>query len=507
MPDVHFPALDLNLLRVFDALAEEGSVTRAGARLGLTQSAVSHALGRLRYALQDELFVRGPDGMRPTARAQEIAPRLSQGLHQLQLALAPTEFVPAETQRRFTIAASGYVCTVLMPLVVAEVRQAAPGVELRLQTPGETLGDDLQTGRIDIAIGGFGRTDPRFERETLLHESTVWVMRADHPSAALERQTVQSLAAIAHVIVATSEEEHAVDGRVSEGGVERNVILDDRGAFDEALAISGWRRNTGVTVQDAHSALAIVSQSDMAALVPRRMASAFAAQYGLKLFEPPYALFADDRPGGDLAAATRRLAAAGLAQRACLRSAAAHVCEPVRTLDDPRLASVLDLFPIRPAPASDGRAGAADQDHQHQIADDIDDQDEDAVPCQRRRALSFRRMACTANEIGLADHRRAEPKAAVAHGHDKEAHREQAVQHRKGVDGAGRPAARRHGRSPMPGDDHHGRAQPLRRSALPQRRTPWSRASEPERVYDVQEVEKTYTAPLSSFRSADTGRG
>ena len=78
MPVIHFPALDLNLLRVFDALAEEGSVTRAGVRLGLTQSAVSHALGRLRHVLDDELFVRGPTGMRPTARALEIAPRLRQ---------------------------------------------------------------------------------------------------------------------------------------------------------------------------------------------------------------------------------------------------------------------------------------------------------------------------------------------------------------------------------------------------------------------------------------------
>jgi len=288
MPDIHFTALDLNLLRVFDALAEEGSVTRAGARLGLTQSAVSHALGRLRHALQDELFVRGPDGMRPTARAQEIAPRLSLGLHQLQLALAPAVFTPADASRRFTIAASGYVCTVLMPQVAAELRQSAPGVELRLQTPGVGLGDDLQTGRVDIAIGGFGRADPRFDRETLFFETTVWVLRADHAAAAADQQTVQSLAAIPQVIVATAEEDRAVDGRVSEGGVERRVILDDRGAFEQALAVSGGRRAVGLTVQDTHSALAIVSQSDMAALVPRRMARTFATQYRLKLYEPPY---------------------------------------------------------------------------------------------------------------------------------------------------------------------------------------------------------------------------
>src|ERR1700748_686087 len=105
MAEIHFNALDLNLLRLFDALAEERSVTRAGARLGLTQSAVSHALSRLRHALQDELFIRGPDGMRPTARAEEIAPKVRQGLEQLLAAVAPADFTPAETRRRFSVAA------------------------------------------------------------------------------------------------------------------------------------------------------------------------------------------------------------------------------------------------------------------------------------------------------------------------------------------------------------------------------------------------------------------
>src|SRR5882672_1496076 len=103
MNQAHFSSLDLNLLRVFDALMEERSVTRAGARLGLTQSAVSHALGRLRHLLKDELFERAHDGMLPTPRAVEIGPRLREGLYQLQLALAPAEFVAAETERRFTI--------------------------------------------------------------------------------------------------------------------------------------------------------------------------------------------------------------------------------------------------------------------------------------------------------------------------------------------------------------------------------------------------------------------
>src|SRR5947207_160227 len=132
MSEIHLSAVDLNLLRVFDALIEDRSVTRAGERLGLTQSAVSHALGRLRYMLKDDLFVRGPDGMRPTERATEIAPRLRQGLLQLQLALAPAEFVPTTTDRRFTITCTEYAGAVLMPALIARLRREAPNASLNV---------------------------------------------------------------------------------------------------------------------------------------------------------------------------------------------------------------------------------------------------------------------------------------------------------------------------------------------------------------------------------------
>jgi DNA-binding transcriptional LysR family regulator len=289
MAEIHFQALDLNLLRLFDALAEERSVTRAGARLGLTQSAVSHALNRLRHILQDELFVRGPDGMRPTPRAQEIAPRLRHGLDQLQLALAPAAFVPEATQRRFTVAAGAYVGAMLMPGVVSRLRQAAPAAEFRLAFPGAGLGDDLLAGRVDMAIGAFGRAAERFEREALFSDSMIWVLRDDHPAAQADALTLETLAGLAHVITAAADQSQAVEGRIYEGGLERRVVWDDGGAFDGALAGRGWRRTIGVTVQDAHSALAIVSRTDMAALAPQRLARSLAGRYRLKLFDPPYA--------------------------------------------------------------------------------------------------------------------------------------------------------------------------------------------------------------------------
>src|SRR4051812_46933836 len=127
----HLRTLDLNLLRVFVALLDEGSVTRAGARLGLTQSAVSHALNRLRYGLDDELFVRGPSGMQPTARAAETAPRVRRGRGQLPPALAPATFDPADSDREFVLAASPYAAGVLLPEMVPRMQAQAPRASLR----------------------------------------------------------------------------------------------------------------------------------------------------------------------------------------------------------------------------------------------------------------------------------------------------------------------------------------------------------------------------------------
>ena len=178
---VRFDSLDLNLLRVFEALMEERSATRAGSRLGLTQSAISHALNRLRYVLKDELFVRGPDGMQPTERAAEIAPRLRQGLLQLQLALSPSEFIPEQTDRRFTIACTEYAGAVIIPPLIARLRQEAPHASLSILPSNQGVAETLRCGRADLAIGSFRRFPDWFESETLLQENRVWVPRRRQP--------------------------------------------------------------------------------------------------------------------------------------------------------------------------------------------------------------------------------------------------------------------------------------------------------------------------------------
>lgn len=285
MKEVHFQTLDLNLLRVFDALAEERNVTRAGRRLGLTQSAVSHALNRLRFALDDELFVRGPDGMHPTARAAEIHPQLRRALDQLQAALGPSDFIPAETHRRFSIATPSAVATLLLPQVIDRMRREAPNAELRIQRVGADIGEALETGRVDLAVGGFGRVGAAFIKETLLEERMIWVMRRDHP-AANQPLTVEVLCTLPLLMLSTAEIGEAVDGRLAAGGVERRVVWDD-GGLDRAL-VDCVNRGVVVTIDDAQAALAIVARTDMAALAPRRLSQTWAEAYGLVLMEPPY---------------------------------------------------------------------------------------------------------------------------------------------------------------------------------------------------------------------------
>src|SRR5882724_1682452 len=213
MNQAHFASLDLNLLRVFDALMEERSVTRAGARLRLTQSAISHALNRLRYMLADELFVRGTEGMQPTARAAEIGPRLRQALHHMQLALAPSAFDPKTTDRCFTIGATDYISALLLPEITARLRIEAPHAELRVRPLDDIdIVDELDAGRMDLVTGSFGRVPERFGQEPLYGDEMVWLMRDDHPAAG-KPMTLDLIARLPHLSIAlTGSVSEAIDG-------------------------------------------------------------------------------------------------------------------------------------------------------------------------------------------------------------------------------------------------------------------------------------------------------
>ena len=280
-------ALDLNLLRVFDALFEERNVTRAAHRLGLTQSAVSHALNRLRFNIGDELFVRGPSGMRATPRAAEIGPRIREGLLQLGAALAPGEFTPAETERAFSIAAGSYSCAVLLPEVIGAVRRLAPRAEVRIRGAGLGLAEELDAGRADLAVGSFNAIPDRFDSLPLFQDQMIWVMRADHPLAG-EPLTLDRLAASPHIVLSMAEDGHVVDGAVADSGLERRVIWDDGGVIRRICQERGLTPPPTFYAPDAHSALSLLPGTDLVALAPQRLAKVYAKPFGLKLFDSPY---------------------------------------------------------------------------------------------------------------------------------------------------------------------------------------------------------------------------
>ena len=177
------PIPDLNLLRVLDVLLEERSVTRAGSRLGLSQSAVSHALTRLRHALGDELLVRGPSGMRPTPRALELAAGVHAAMTQLQATLAPSGFDPATTQRRFNVVAGPYAASVLAPPIAARMAAEAPGASLAVAGYAADLLDQLDSRAADFIVTSLVSAPERFVRDRILEESLAWAVSPTSPLA------------------------------------------------------------------------------------------------------------------------------------------------------------------------------------------------------------------------------------------------------------------------------------------------------------------------------------
>lgn len=261
---------DLNLLRVFDALMELHSVTKVAHRLGLTQSAVSHALGRLRQNLGDPLFVRSAGGLQPTARAIEIMPGVRDGLSRLQGALAPSLFDPATSTRRFNICAGSYFCVLAIPRLIVAAREIAPHVSFRIAPSSPEVQSQLDDGTVDIALGAFGRTPQRLDNAIVGAERFVWIVRADNPIlGAADRLT--RLARAPRVAIAGSRPFPGVGAFATNSGLERSISVID---IIES-------KDSEVTVYDSVTAALTVASTDMVALLPERLARNSAASMKL----------------------------------------------------------------------------------------------------------------------------------------------------------------------------------------------------------------------------------
>lgn len=257
--------IDLNLLMVFDTIMELRSATRAADRLAITQSAVSHALRRLRLVMDDRLFVRGPDGLQPTARAWEIAPGIHQGLTMLRGAMAPTSFDPATSDRRFTLAAGSYFCALLVPLLAETVHRHAPGVALHIVGVADDLVGELDRGLIDVAFGVFKKVPKRIVVEPLFTEEMAWIAAIGNPIFT-GRVDSAILAAQPRVTISSARAPAGVGSIVSEGGLDRQTSFGAGKSFPEDATPAAS------TVYESQTAIAIVSRTDHVALLPRRSA-------------------------------------------------------------------------------------------------------------------------------------------------------------------------------------------------------------------------------------------
>lgn len=267
--------LDLNLLKAFDALMDERNVTRAAARLALTQSAVSGTLNRLRDSFGDPLFLRTQRGVTPTPRALELAAPIKRVLADVQALLQPTSFDPAQAEFTLALAATDYALRAVVLPFVAALRPLAPGIRVAVHPLQEAqVLERMERGALDLALLTPETAPPELHCQRLFDERYVCVMRQGHPAAngadaadaaQVKSLTVEQFCALDHAIVS-----------LQGGGFA--------GATDTALARLERTRRVMASVPSFVMLLDLVRASDLVALVPARLLN---GQAGLCTVQPP----------------------------------------------------------------------------------------------------------------------------------------------------------------------------------------------------------------------------
>ncbi|WP_157264304.1 LysR family transcriptional regulator [Azohydromonas aeria] len=294
--------IDLNLIRVLDVILEERNLARAGLRLHLSQSAVSHALARMREAIGDELFVRTGKGLEPTARALAMAPLLREALTRIKQSLGVQPFDPQRSTRRFTIAANDHITAVFVARLSRRLGTGAPGITLVVQPSTRLdLAEQLDVGCIDLAIGLFAEVPGRLRCHSLATLKEVVVMPKGHPGAR-RRFTLEDLARYPLLAVSVGgDDEGAVGGFIVERGLARQSEMFDRRSLEEALKDAGLAPNIRVTVPHSPAIPSLLIDSDMLSIVPETLAQEFAASSRILVRQLPY-----DAPGTVLRAVWHR---------------------------------------------------------------------------------------------------------------------------------------------------------------------------------------------------------
>ena len=218
--------IDLNLLRAFDAILREGSVTLAGKRLGLSQPAMSNALARLRRLFSDPLFVRTPEGMNPTPVARRMAEPVRQALDLITVTLAQhAGFDPATSDRLFRMYMSDIGEMVFLPPLLERLKQSAPGVRVETMTlPEKEVREELDAGAIDLAVGYLPGLKTGILQKKLFRDRYVCMMRADHPTTG-NSLTLAQFRAASHALVSSGAGHPIVENMLVEQGIADRIVL------------------------------------------------------------------------------------------------------------------------------------------------------------------------------------------------------------------------------------------------------------------------------------------
>lgn len=261
-------AIDLNLLSVFQEVYRERQISSAARRLGLSQSAVSNALARLRRSFGDELFVRTASGMQPTPLASQMAEPIGAAMAQVALALNQrSRFEPATSTRRFTLAMTDVGEIHFMPTLVERCRQLAPHVQISSSRVGaQDLKEEMEGGRVDLAVGPFEDVSDALYTRALFRQPFVTMFRKGH---VLERGelTLTRFTAAEHLLVEAADSPYA--------------------RVNAVLAKAGVQASSRYRVPHFTAVPYMVGTSELVVTVPQKLAERAAGPFGLAWRTPP----------------------------------------------------------------------------------------------------------------------------------------------------------------------------------------------------------------------------
>ncbi len=258
--------LDLNLLKTLHVLLEELNVSKAATRLSLSQSAVSHALGRLRDYFNDPLLIKIKNGMTPTPMAEEIKSPLHKILSQIQDLSGETLFEPSVEKTTFRIAASDYGAGIILPRLIEKMSIEAPYCSIECSPISAHLEHDLKLGLIDLAFGGY-KPFENFSSETIFNDRYVGVVRSTHPILS-NKIGKQQINAWPHAYIAVSANTHRKDELYRSLDIDQNTIVHAKQPYFLVAPL-------------------IVERSDLILIMPEMGAKVMAKIIDVQLFELP----------------------------------------------------------------------------------------------------------------------------------------------------------------------------------------------------------------------------